>query len=88
MKQLLEMTSEGARGPAYLYFAHERVATTAPCEEDEDVVVDYAADGSVIGVELVSICPETIVVLGKVARRYDLDLGALFARPIVPPHAA
>jgi uncharacterized protein YuzE len=87
MKQLLEMTSEGPHGPAYLYFARERVATTEPCEEEEDVVIDYAADGSVIGVELVSICPETIAALGKAARRYDLDLGALFARPITP-HAA
>lgn len=88
MRPLLEMTSEGPHGPAYLYFTRERVITTEPCEEEEDVVVDYAADGSVVGVELVSICPETIAALGKVARRYDLDLGALFARPIVSPHSA
>jgi Protein of unknown function (DUF2283) len=87
VKQLLEMTSEGTHGPAYLYFAREKVATTEPCEDEEDVVVDYAEDGSVIGVELVSICPETITALGNVARRFDLDLGPLFARPI-EPHAA
>lgn len=75
-------SSEGIAGCPRLRFSIEEI------EEEEDVVVDYVADGSVVGVELVSICPETVAALGKVARRYDLDLGALFARPIVLPHAA
>lgn len=87
MKHLLEMTTEGAQGPAYLRYARASVANTQPSEEDEDVVIDITADGSVVGVELVSVNPETIAALVKVARRLNLDLSPLFAHPITP-HAA
>jgi len=51
------------------------------------VVVDRAADGSVVRVELISIVPESIAALAAVARRLDLDLSPLFARSL-PTQAA
>ncbi|HEV3157149.1 MAG TPA: DUF2283 domain-containing protein [Candidatus Baltobacteraceae bacterium] len=78
------MTTEGARGPAYLRYAQTLVADTQPSEEDEDVVIDVAADGSVVGVELVSVNSATITALVKVANHLDLDLSLLFSRPITP----
>lgn len=74
------ITSEGPRGPAYVRFSSEPVARTEPTETDDEVIVDYATDGGVVGVELVSLSAETIEALVGVARKNDLDLAGLFAK--------
>lgn len=75
------MTSESLKGPIYLrYDERGRVDRTEPPDDDEDVMIDFAADGSVVGVEVVAAVSETIAVLTKVAAEYGLDLRPLFAK--------
>ena len=52
MKGIVLVTSEGPRGPAYIRFSREPVASTEPTEAQDEVVVDYDASGGVVGVEL------------------------------------
>ncbi len=80
MKGIELVTSEGPRGPAYVRFSRNAVARTEPTEADDEVVVDYDAQGDVVGIELVSISNETIDALVDVARNHKLDLSALLAR--------
>lgn len=79
MKGIVVVTSEGPRGPAYIRFSREPVASTAATEAQDEVV----------GVEFVSLGPEMFAALADVARKHDLDLSAWLARPFaVPPQAA
>jgi uncharacterized protein YuzE len=88
MKGIEVVTSEGPRGPAYIRFSRAPVASTEPTEAQDEVVVDYDAAGAVVGIELVSLGPDMITALVDVARKHDLDLSALFARPFAVPPAA
>jgi len=85
MKGIAAMTSEGPRGPAYIRFSREPVASTEPTEAQYEVVVDYDAAGGVVGVELVSLGPDMFAALADVARKHDLDLSALLARSFAVP---
>ena len=80
MKPIKSVSSEGTAGPAYLRFSNEPVAQTEVWDDGNDVVVDFDAAGSVVGVELVSVDPDVIEALVEIARRYELDLSALVAR--------
>ena len=88
MKSIELVTSEGQDGPVYVRFSREKVASTDPTEVEDEVVVDYDAAGQVVGIELVSICPETIAAFVDAARQHDLDIRALFARTFAVPSAA
>ncbi len=81
MQRLLDIRSSGPQGPAYLRFSHAPVATSGPVDEDDDVILDEAADGSIVGVEVVALVPQTIVALARVAERLSLDLSPLFGEP-------
>jgi hypothetical protein len=87
MQSLIGKHSSGPDGPVYLRFSNEPVADSGPSEEDEDVVIDFAADRSVVGVEVVAIVPETVVALAMVAKRLNLDLSPLFADSLQPTAA-
>jgi uncharacterized protein YuzE len=65
--------------PVYVRFSNERVANTNETENPE-VLVDYDAQGHVIGIELISATPDEIEMLAKLARKHDLDLAGLFAK--------
>jgi hypothetical protein len=82
------VTSEGPRGPAYIRFSREPIAFTEPTEAQDEVVVDYDAVGGIVGIELVSLGPEMFTALLDVARKHDLDLSALLARPFAVSPAA
>jgi uncharacterized protein YuzE len=82
MRSIRSVRSEGPQGPVYITFSDDIVTDTEPIEENDEVVVDYGADGEVVGVELVSVSSETLEGLLLVARIHDLDLGALFARSL------
>ncbi|MFY9780671.1 MAG: DUF2283 domain-containing protein [Candidatus Baltobacteraceae bacterium] len=88
MRGIEVVTSEGPAGPAYVQFSRNSVARTEPTEIDDEVIVDYDADGSIVGIELVSISNETISALLEVARRNELDLSALLSRSFAAPSAA
>lgn len=88
MKSIRSIRSEGPQGPVYIAFSDEDVADTEPIEENDEVVVDFGADGSVVGIELVSVSSETLAGLLLVAKTHKLDLSALFARSLSPQRAA
>lgn len=88
MRGIEVVTSEGPAGPAYVQFSRDSVARTEPTEIDDEVIVDYDADGNVVGIELVSISNETIGALLEVARHHGLDLSALLSRSFATPSAA
>jgi hypothetical protein len=46
VKSIQLVTSEGPRGPAYIRFSHELVASTEPSEAQDEVVVDYDASSA------------------------------------------
>jgi uncharacterized protein YuzE len=64
--------------PFYIRFSNEPVANTNETENPE-VLVDYDAEGCVIGVELIGTTPDEIETLAS-ARKHDLDLSGLFAK--------
>jgi len=88
MRSIRSIRSEGPQGPVYITFSDDIVTDTEPIEENDEVVVDYGADGEVVGVELVSVSCDTLDGLLQITRIHDLDLGALFARSIPLKHAA
>jgi len=87
MTELLAIGSDGPRGPVYLTFSKENIATTEPAEDDDELVVDYDASGGIVGVEVVAVTPERIVRLVALAATHGLDLGALFTRSTLTPAA-
>ena len=88
MRGIEVLTCEGLAGPAYVQFSGNSVALTEPTEIDDEVIVNYDADGNVVGIELVSISNDTISALLDVARRNALDLSALVSRSFAVPSAA
>ena len=88
MKSIQEVASQGPRGPAYVRFSSEPVASTRTWEQNDDVVVDRDAKHEVVGIELVSIDPSAIKALVEVARLNDLDLSALVTRSFSASPAA
>ncbi len=80
MKTIQVVTSEGSRGPVYIRFSGEPISQTEPAEFEDDLIVDYDAQGGVVGVELGSIDLGVFSALVEVARKNDLDLAALFSR--------
>jgi hypothetical protein len=88
MRGIQVVMSEGPRGPAYIRYSREPVASTEPTETQDEVVVDYDAAGGVVGIELVSLGPEMFAALLDVARKYDLDLSALLSHPLAVSPAA
>ena len=87
MQHLIEVRTVGERGPAYLRFSSAPVVDSEPTADEDDVVIDRAADGSVVGIELISIVPETVVALAAAAKQLNLDLSLLFTRSL-DAHAA
>jgi uncharacterized protein YuzE len=88
MRPIQEVRSEGPQGPAYIRFSNEPVARTEPAEFDDDLIVDYDAAGSVVGVELVTIGHGVLNALIEVARLNDLDLAALLTSRTFPSSSA
>jgi uncharacterized protein YuzE len=70
---------EESDSPVYIRFSNEPVSG-GEITENPEVVVDYDAEGNVIGIELISTTPDEIEMLAKLAKKHDLDLTALFAR--------
>jgi uncharacterized protein YuzE len=88
VKGIQVVTSEGPRGPAYIRFSNEAVASTEPWENHDEIVVDYDASRAVVGIELVSLGPDVINGLVEIARLNDLDLRALVSHSFDASSAA
>jgi uncharacterized protein YuzE len=88
VKSILCVTSEGARGPAYIRFSREPIVFTEPTEAQDEVVVDYDAVGGVVGIELVSLGLKMFTALVDVAYKHDLDLSTLLSRSFAVSPAA
>jgi hypothetical protein len=82
------VTSEGPRGPVYIRFSSEPISQSEPAEFEDDLIVDYDAQGGVVGVELVSIDLGVFNALVEVARSNELDLAALLSRSFAVSPAA
>ncbi len=60
--------------PVYVRYSHAKFARTQSVDPDGSVNVDKAADGSVIGIELLDIDDYTLGLAAEVARVHDLTL--------------
>ena len=80
MSQIVEIETEDPAGPVYLRFSNDAAAARSEITENPEVVIDYDAQGNVIGVELITTTPDEIETLARIAKRHDLDLAALFSR--------
>lgn len=80
MKSIKTVTSAGPDGPTYIRFSDKEVASTAPSAHEE-LIVDYDASGRIVGIELISLGPDAFEALAGVAKKNELDLSPLFARP-------
>ena len=87
MKAIQVVTSEGPRGPVYIRFSNEPISLSEPAEFEDDLIVDYDAQGRIVGIELVSTDLEVFHALVEVARSDELDLAALLSRSFAAPAA-
>jgi len=76
MKNPIEVTIDRdlVPSPVYVRYSREPFARTQSVDPDGSVNVDRAADGSVIGIELLEIDDYTLELAGEVARAHDLAL--------------
>jgi uncharacterized protein YuzE len=81
-KPILNVTSERVDTLNLMYI---RYTSKSPSVRQQDLdehgslVVDYAADGSIIGIEMISQCAENLELLARFAQEHDLSLDGLFS---------
>jgi uncharacterized protein YuzE len=80
MKRIIQVSHEDADGvrPMYIYYSHAPVAKTVNCMPDGSVAIDFDAQGSVVGIELLHPGDEEIGVVVQLAKEYDLSLSGVF----------
>ena len=78
MKQLIEVTRDAEVGSMYLRYSHAKFDRMERVGKKELVNADYAADESIIGIEIVLPDDDSIALAIDFARAHELSLLGVF----------
>ena len=81
-RPILSISDERVDGLILLYVRYSKKTPSVrqqDLDEHGSIVVDYAADGSIIGIELISPDASDMEIVERFAQEHDLSLDGLFS---------
>ena len=78
MRKLIRVSRDVDASAAYLYYSDKEPAKQISLDEESMLNVDYAADGTIVGIELLSPRNEEMAKLVAFAQENELSLEGAF----------